>query len=375
MLHETGDRRDPLVIGVDQLGLPPVEEAHLDASRVRRAGDENLAPRSSAETFQCGNDDRLVGRRQIGIAVERVYGAVRHAHSGKQVAPLFFELRCRLVAQRNSQRPCGAADADGDAGAAGYEREPGAGRGFADGVGGGEPRQFLVKRRKAGMGIDPEIVGDFAPRSRTARHRSDHALFVGIGRRHGSIDAAEQIPDADHGVADRLAGSGDEVLGGGERFQGRAPGGRHKRAGAVDLLKLHGRRDLPRANAQQIQALDRVRPPLGIHGKNILEIVEADPVADRVIGAVAEIGGNHLRGGECRRPLVGAGARDTCAGARNCGRNGNRRKPALAETPLVTHNLPPTQGQDAFDFHIQASRPTPSLARRHEHEKDIATSI
>src|SRR3990170_3266966 len=92
------------------------------------------------------------------------------------VAPMFLELPRRLVAQRQPQRPAGAADADGDAGAAGDEGEPGIGGGLADGVGGGKPRQLVAKRRKAGIGIDAEIVGELAPRRGAAGDRGEHAF-------------------------------------------------------------------------------------------------------------------------------------------------------------------------------------------------------
>ena len=207
---------------------------------------------------------------------------------------LFLELAGGLVAQREPQRAAGAADTDGDAGAAGDEGEPGIGGGLADGVGGGEPGQLVVERRKAGVGIDAEIVGELAPGGGAAGQRRDQFLLVRVGRRHRGIDAAEQIADALEGVADGLAGRGDQVLGGGERLERRAAGGIDQRAGAVDLDKVGGRGDLARANAQQIGATDGEGPALGVDPEHILEIVEADLIADGVIGAAQQVGRQHL---------------------------------------------------------------------------------
>jgi hypothetical protein len=72
------------------------------------------------------------------------------------LAALLLELPRRLVAQRQPECVARAADADGDAGAAGDEGEPGIGGGLADGVGGGEPRQLVMRGGKLVLGSTPK---------------------------------------------------------------------------------------------------------------------------------------------------------------------------------------------------------------------------
>jgi hypothetical protein len=66
--HEAAHRRDPLFEGGDQLGLPAIEEPHLDAVRFRRARQEDLTAASTTETLERLDNDRLVGWGQVGIA-------------------------------------------------------------------------------------------------------------------------------------------------------------------------------------------------------------------------------------------------------------------------------------------------------------------
>jgi cell division protein ZapA len=110
---------------------------------------------------------------------------------------------------------------------------------------------------------------------------------------------------------------------------------------AHELLKLRGRGDLARADPHQIGALDGERAPRGVDPEHILEIVEADLVADGVVRAAQQIGGERLGGLERRRLLVLSGLWRADAEDGHAGQPERERRGAPPREPVtMLHWLP-----------------------------------
>src|SRR5262249_55964566 len=180
--------------GSDELRLPAIEEAHLDAVGFCRARQEDLAAARATKALQRLHDGRLVGRRQAGIGIEGIHRRFGDSDRGQPFAPIFLEIRRAFVAQILAQSVTRAAGTDGDAGAAGYEGESGVGSGLAKYVRGRKPLQLLLQRWEAGIGIDAKFEGKLATSHGAAGDRSKHAVLTRIGSMHGRIGGPKIWP-------------------------------------------------------------------------------------------------------------------------------------------------------------------------------------
>jgi hypothetical protein len=180
-VEEGAHRRNALGEGGGELGLAPIGEAFGIGLGLGGAGDEHFAVAGRSERHRRGHDHRLVGRRQPGRGVECIDRSRRHSHGGKLLAAELLELRRGLITQNLAHCARRAADADGDAGAAGDESEPDIDPGLADCACARHARELGVQGLKGGIGIDTEIEGELAARLAAAGERGDGAFPVGVG--------------------------------------------------------------------------------------------------------------------------------------------------------------------------------------------------
>ena len=255
-----------------------------------------------------------------------------------------LELSRGLVAQHLAYGARGAADADGDAGAAGDEGEADIDAGLAHRARARHAIELSVQRLEGGVGIDAEIVSELAARLAAAGERGDGAFAIGIGRRHRGIDAVEPAAHALPGFADRLAWRGDEVLSGLDRLQRGAPGRRDHGLGGIDVLQLRRGGRFTHAHAQELGTLHSEGAPLGLHLIAVEEALHRHRADDLVIGALQEVRRQHLCRGERRRALI-------TLSEDGIGEKGQRRHEAsaktrqrFAHTPLTSEPFQPAAG-------------------------------
>src|SRR5207247_1520898 len=104
-----------------------------------------------------------------------------------------------------------------------------------------------------------------------------------VGRRHGGFGASENVAYAAESVADCLARRGNQILGRLHWLNGRPARRPDRSFGATHLLELGGGGHLPRAQAQEVGALDWEGPPFRVHREGVLEILESDAIIDPVV--------------------------------------------------------------------------------------------
>src|SRR6476646_4132528 len=120
-----------------------------------RSGNEDLPVSGTAEAHERGHYHGLVGRRECGCGVEGVDSSWGSTHRGR--ASRAPQRSCRAT----PRAPCwSAADADGDAGAAGDEGKSNIDPSLADGARARNAGELSIQRLEGGVGIDAEIVGE-----------------------------------------------------------------------------------------------------------------------------------------------------------------------------------------------------------------------
>jgi hypothetical protein len=169
------------------------------------------------------------------------------------------------------------------------ESKPGIGGALADGVGGGKPRQLVMERREAGIGIDAEIIGELASRRGAPGDRGEHALLIRVGSAIDASTLPNRLPTPLKVSPIVFPGAVTRSLAVARGLSAVRPAAL-TRVPALSISSSLAVAPSPRPHAHEVGALDGEIAPSRVDLEHILEIVEADSVAHRVIGTAQEIG-------------------------------------------------------------------------------------